>query len=342
MTHKTLSLTARAALGTPSALLVLALAGSPAFAQSSVSLYGLVDVSIGASRTAGTADSIKNVDSGKMTTSFIGFKGSEDLGGGLSAIFQLDSFLRADGGLNGRFTGDSFWARNAWVGLASKEWGSLKLGRNTTPLFVATLSFNPFGDSFGYSPSIRHVFSSNTVTGDSGWSDSALYTTPLIGGGFVGTAFVAAGEGSGGRNTGLGGGWSDGGPLAGSLVYQKVGKNNGTTAVDDTTAWLGSVSYDLSVVKLFGQYAKVDNTTRNIDYKLYEAGVAVPVGNGKVLAQYGQISPSAGGKRKTITVGYDHSLSKRTDAYVVAMSDKVEGITNGNGYSYSVGIRHRF
>lgn len=316
---------------------VLALSGN-AQAQSSVSLYGLIDVSAGTSKTPGATTSVKGVDSGKMSTSFIGFKGNEDLGDGLSAFFQLDAFLRADGGQQGRFNGDAFWARNAFVGLRSKDFGDIKLGRNTTPLFVATLSFNPFGDSFGYSPSIRHIFSSNTTTGDSGWSDSVLYTTPLISG-FSGTAFVAAGEGAGGRNTGLSGQYNAGGPFAASLVFQKVAKD-GATAVDDTKTWLGSVSYDFGVVKLFGQIGKVDNTTRNVDYKIYEVGAALPIGVGKLLAQYGQISPSVGAKRQTVTAGYDHWLSKRTDVYAVAMLDKLTGQSNGN--SVSVGVRHRF
>jgi predicted porin len=318
------------------ALLTLAAAGAQA--QSSVTAFGLLDLSAGSSRAPGASASVKSLDSGKMTTSYIGFRGSEDLGGGLSAIFQLESFLRADAGLNGRFTGDNFWARNAIVGLSSKEWGTVKVGRNTTTLFVATLSFNAFGDSFGYSPSVRHIFSSNTVTGDSGWSDSVLYTTPNMAG-FTGSAFVAAGEGSGGRNMAASGTYVNG-PLAGALVYQKVKKDNGATAVDDTTVWMGHGSYDFGLVKLFGQYAKATNDTRRIDYKIYEAGVSVPIGLGKLLAQYGQISPSAGAGRKTWTVGYDYWLSKRTDVYVVGMSDKVAGLSAGN--SFSVGMRHRF
>ncbi|MBO9689710.1 porin [Roseateles chitosanitabidus] len=317
---------------------VLALSGN-ARAQSSVSLYGLVDVSVGSSKNPGAVDAVKNVESGKMSTSFIGFKGNEDLGDGLSAFFQLDAFLRADGGQSGRYNGDAFWARNAFVGLRSKDWGDLKLGRNTTPLFVATLSFNPFGDSFGYSPSIRHIFTSNTTTGDSGWSDSVLYTTPTMSG-FSGTAFVAAGEGQGGRNTGLSAQYNAGGPFAASIVFQKVGKDGGATPVDDSKTWLGGLAYDLGVVKLFGQYGKVDNTTRHVDYKIYELGGAVPVGPGKILAQYGQISPSVGARRKTFTVGYDHWLSKRTDVYAMAMSDKLTGLSGGN--SFSVGLRHRF
>lgn len=319
------------------ALALLALAASAAQAQSSVSLYGLLDLSVGSTKASGAKSSVKNADSGKMTTSFIGFKGSEDLGGGVSAIFQLDSFLRSDGGQAGRFDGDAFWARNAWVGLSSKEIGTLKVGRNTTPLFVSTLMFNAFGDSFGYSPSIRHIFSSNTVSGDSGWSDSVLYTTPSIEG-FSAQAIIAAGEANGGRNTGLSGHYSDG-PLGAALVYQKVAKG---ATVDDTTTWQANGAYDLGVVKLFAQYAKVDNDTKRTNYKLYEAGFAVPVGAGKVLAQVGKISASGTGAvgRKTYSLGYDHWLSKRTDVYLVGMLDQATGQSRGN--SVSVGMRHRF
>lgn len=318
------------------AALIACMAG-PALAQSSVSLYGLIDMSVGSSKAPGATASVRGAESGKMSTSYFGFRGNEDLGGGLSGIFQIDSFLRADSGQSGRFTGDTFWARNAFVGLTSKAWGALKVGRNTTNLFVATLSFNPFGDSFGYSPSIRHIFSSNTVTGDSGWSDSVMYTTPNFNG-FTASALVAAGEGAGGRNVAASGTYVSG-PLAAALVYQKVQKD-GATAVDDTTVWQGNGSYDFGIVKLFGQYAKATNDTKKIDYKIYEAGIAVPIGLGKLLAQYGQISPSAGAGRKTWTVGYDYFLSKRTDVYAMAMSDKLTGLAGGN--SFSVGMRHRF
>lgn len=316
----------------------LVLTAGAAQAQSSVTAFGLMDLSAGTSKAPGVNASVKNVDSGKMTTSYIGFRGSEDLGGGLSAIFQLESFLRADAGFNGRFTGDNFWARNALVGLTSKELGTVKIGRNTTTLFVSALNFNAFGDSFGYSPTIRHIFSSNTVTGDSGWSDSVLYTTPNFSG-FTGSAFVAAGEGSGGRNMAAAGTYVAG-PLGASLVYQSVKKDNGATAVDDTTVWMGSGSYDFGAVKLFAQYAKAKNDTRRIDYKISELGAAVPIGQGKLLMQYGQIKPSTGAGRKTWTVGYDYFFSKRTDLYLVGMSDRIDGLSAGS--SVSVGVRHRF
>lgn len=321
---------------------LLACAAAPVLAQSSVTAFGLIDLSVGTGKVAGTNASLKTADSGKMTTSFFGFRGTEDLGGGLAATFQLEGFLRADAGVNGRFTGDNFWARNANVGLASKDWGTLKIGRNTTTLFVSALNFNAFGDSFGYSPTIRHIFSSNTVTGDSGWSDSVLYTTPNYSG-FTASAFVAAGEGGGGggRNVAATGTYVKG-PLGGSLVYQKVQKDNGATPVDDTSVWMASGSYDFGAVKLFGQYAKAENLTRRVDYKIYEAGASVPIGAGKLLVQYGQISPSAGAGRKTWSVGYDYWLSKRTDVYLVGMSDKITGTGAATGNSVSLGMRHRF
>jgi predicted porin len=322
----------------------LLLVSGLAQAQSKVTLYGLMDVSAGSSKLAG-GQSVKSVDSGKMTTSYFGMSGSEDLGGGLSAVFTLDSFLRADAGKGGRSDTDNFWARSAFVGLSSKDLGTLRLGRNTTQLFVQTLLFNAFGDSFGYSPSIRHYYnagsgvSTGALTGDSGWSDSVLYLSPKFGG-FTGGLFFAAGEGAGGRNWGANAAYGQG-AFAISATYQNVAKDSSTTAaVANTKTWQLGSSFDMGVVKLFGQYGQVDNTTTGRDYKITAAGAAVPIGNGKILAQYGQLSASAGADRKTFSFGYDHYLSKRTDVYAVAMSDKVDGLSGGN--SYSLGIRHRF
>lgn len=313
---------------------LLALLGTAAQAQSSVSLYGLMDMSVGSFKAPG-GKAIKKAESGSMTTSFIGFSGKEDLGGGLSASFAMESFLLADGGTSGRFNGDAMWARSAFVALTSKELGTLKLGRNTTPLFVSTLMFNAFGDSFGFSPAIRHHFTSSTVTGDTGWSDSVHYIAPKIGG-FSAGVIAAAGEGAGGRNWGANAGYGAG-AFAASAVYQKVAKG---AAVDDTETLQLAASYDFGAAKLFGQYSDVENSTSKRDYKLANVGVAVPVGGGKLLAQYGRISASVGADRKTFTFGYDYNLSKRTDVYAAYMNDKVDGLSSG--VSYGAGVRHRF
>jgi predicted porin len=304
---------------------------------SSVSLYGLVDLSAGASRPPG-GDTTKGIDSGKMTTSYFGFRGTEDLGGGLRAVFLIESYLRGDTGQSGRFDGDNFWARSAYVGLSSNSLGSLRLGRNTTPLFVSTVNFNAFGDSFGYSPSVRHVFSSGTVTGDSGWSDSAVYLSPAFGGVTV-SVIGAAGEGNGGRNWG-GNITYKGDAFAATAVYQRVEKDGAAGPVDDTRTWQVGASYDFKWARFFGQYGRVDNRSTDTEFRLGGLGASVPIGSGSLLLQWGQLKPDEGPKRNTVSFGYDHFLSKRTDLYLVAMHDKIEDLSAGR--SISLGIRHRF
>ena len=325
-------------LATLAATALLAVTGA-AHAQSTsqVTVFGLLDLSVGETKAPG-GERDRGVDNGKMTTSHIGFRGSEDLGGGLAAVFRLETFLRADTGRSGRFDGDSFWSRNATVGLSDQRYGTLTLGRNTTPLFVSTLQFNPFGDSYGYSPAIRHIFTSGTVTGDSAWNGSILYSSPS----FAGVRFGAAVTDStgNGRNWGLNAGYSNG-PIGASLVFQNVEKDNSATAaVDDTRTWQLAGSYDLQVAKLYAQFGKVDTKTTGNDYDIFGFGAAVPVGAGKVLAYGGRIKPDTGAKRTTFSLGYDHFLSKRTDVYVAAMSDKIDGLSRGHGYS--IGMRHRF
>lgn len=324
--------TALRPLATGTLLATLALGAQ---AQSSVNVYGLMDLSVGSTKApGGTATTA--VDSGKLTTSYYGFGGREDLGGGLAATFRIEGFLRAASGDAGRFTGDPQFSRTASVGLSSARLGSLTLGRNTTALFVSTLGFNAFGDSFGYSPSIRHYFTSGAATGDSGWSDTIAYNSPTWGG-FKTGAMVTSKTGNGGNwsvNLGYGAG-----PLAVSLVHQQVKKDGAAAVADTDTTQLGA-SYDFGVAKAFLQLGQVDNTTTGNDYAISGAGARVPLGAGAVVAQYGQITPQTGADRNTLSVGYLHNLSKRTELYAVAMHDKIDGLSSGGGYS--LGIRHRF
>jgi len=328
-TFRTALIAASAALALPAA----------ALAQTSVTLSGLLDLSAGQSKAAGSNSKVWGVDSGQMTTSWFGVSGSEDLGGGLSAVFTVQSFMRADTGASGRFNADTFWARNAFVGLASTSFGRVTIGRNTTPFFVTTLSFNPFGDSFGYSPSIRHYFTSGTLTGDSAWSDSVLYTSPKLGGATLQLFMAAAEANSNGRNHGVNLRWGAG-AFDSAFSWQDV-KKDGAAAVADTRSWQAAAAYDFGVAKLFGQFGQVDKKTAPINqYDIAGLGASVPVGNGKILAQWGQIKPETGAKRKTFSAGYDYFLSRRTDLYAVAMSDKIDGLSSGS--AFSVGIRHRY
>ena len=303
-----------------------------------INITGLLDLSIGSAKAPGAANATKGVDSGRMTTSWIGLNGSEDLGGGLSALWRMEQFLQADTGSAGRFNGDAFWARNSFVGLSSQALGTVTLGRNTTALFVTTLVNNAFGDAFGFSPSIRHYFTSGTVTGDTGWSDSIAYYSPKFGGLSFGAAAAL-------KETSNGGNWSANvgyaaGPLSATVVVQEV-KKDGAAAVADTRTWQLAGNYALTDgLKLFAQYGQVDNLSTGADYRITGAGVRAVMGLGAVLAQYGHVSANVGGNRDTFSLGYDHFLSKRTDLYAVMMSDKQAGKSSGS--AYAVGMRHRF
>lgn len=321
---------------------VLILAATAAQAQSSVQLYGLMDMSVGSTKAPG-GSSVTGVDSGKMTTSYYGLNGTEDLGGGLSAQFRLEAFLRADTGEAGRFNGDAYFARTSSVGLTHKDFGSLNLGRNTTQLFISTLIFNAFGDSFGYSPSIRHYFASGagSVTGDTTWTDSLSYTSPTISGFRFGAAVTTKESATG---VGNGGNWSVGlnyfsKTLAASVVHQSV-KKDGAAPLNDTETTQFGLSYDFGAAKAFFQYGEVENKTTGNESDILGLGVRVPLGSGAVVAQYGILDPTLALERKTLSLGYLHNLSRRTELYGVVMSDKLQGLSSGGGYS--VGIRHRF
>ena len=304
-------------------------------AQSSVSLYGMVDMSVGQAQAPG-AKSTKVVDSGRMSTSYWGVKGHEDLGGGLSAVFAMEAFMLNDTGASGRFTGDAYFARNSFVGLTSNSLGSVKVGRNTTSLFVNTLIFNAFGDSFGFSPAIRHYFISGTVSGDTGWNNSVMVASPSMGG-LSATATVAAGEGNGGRNTAVSALYF-GGPVGLGFAWQKA--KMGAT-VDDTTSWQLGGSFNFSPVKLYAQYGKVDNDTTGNSFKITGLGGDFALGlTSKLMLQWGKVKPDLGAGRTTTTFGYDYQMSKRTDVYVAYMSDRQTGKTSGT--AYAVGARHRF
>ena len=327
------------------ALAAIATFGAPVWAQSSVTLYGLVDLSVGSFQAAG-ADRLKMTESGKLSTSYIGFRGVEDLGGGLKAKFALESFLRADAGMAARSSTDAFWARTSIVGLESASLGSVALGRNTTPLFVSTVSYNPFGDSYGFSPSVRQYFV-GALYGDSGWNNSVLYSTPTWGG-LTLSAGGNAGEGAAGatgKNATASAKFAVGG-FSSMLVYQNV--KNGVAVIpagfDHQRTVQGNLSYDFGPVKAFGQYGQVKTgATVDVDTKLFQVGVSVPVGAGAVLLSHGQAKEEKGAlttTRKTTTAGYDHKLSKRTDVYAVYMYDQKTSLSSGN--TVAVGMRHKF
>jgi len=333
-----------------------------AMAQSSVTLYGQADMFVGGVKNPGSGERAWVANSGGMQTSYWGIKGTEDLGSGTKAIFDLNGFFRTDSGKSGRFDGDSMFSRNAYVGLQNDRFGTVKLGRNTTPYFISTILFNPLVDSYVFSPMIFHTYFGAAsgpvvdpgIIGDSGWNNSIVYSTPNFAG-LTANVIYAAGEkpGSAGKNKWGGNVLYFNGAFAATLAYQQVRfdvtpDDLSTAGFSRQDAVQGGLSYDFKVVKLFaqGQYIKTRASTAasgDIKHANGQIGASVPIGAGSVLASYAydKTENSLGSfKRNTAALAYDYNLSKRTDVYAAYYWDKITGVEHGD--TFGVGVRHKF
>jgi len=326
--------------------------GATAHAQSSVQINGLVDVYAGSLKRVGDDDRKAVLNSSGMTTSWFGFSGSEDLGGGLKANFMLNAFFQPDSGTPGRFVNDTFFSRDAFVGLAG-GFGEVKLGRFKAPNFLPSVFANPLGDSFAFSPLIVHknvpLFNASrwqsTTPADTGWANQIGYTTPNMGG-FQANVQYQFGEQAGDtgkNNVGVNFFYTqDALRLTGYWERDQIRNPSpnewlGTTKKD----WMLAGSYDFKVVKPYLSYGQSEADDAPGKAKTLQLGVSVPLGAGKVLASWAKTELSAlDVDRKTLTVGYDYDLSKRTDVYAMLMNDKMTSQTSGT--SFGVGIRHRF
>jgi predicted porin len=334
--------------------------------QAQVQLYGSVDASVGTVSVqppgAPNAPIVKTtgVQSGSLQTSYFGVRGSEDLGGGLTAKFVLESFFRVDTGATGRFdgnptsTGDLMWSRQAFVGLAGPL-GEVRLGTNDNPVFVTMLLTNAMGTNSSFSPSFRQLFNSGArglLEADTAMVNSVRYISPRLGGVEL-NAEVSPDEGRGSANYAANLIYVNG-PLLLSAATLHVGHAPppaSTTLLvppfvpldtrrDQTTHMLGG-AYSVGPVRVFGQYTHVRNARTGTTDKMPDVGVTARWGNGELQLAVGQdkTSGTVTARRTTRSLGYVYDLSRRTALYTFAMADKVRV---GTATSYVVGMRHRF
>ena len=359
-------------------------AGGAASAQPAVAINGVADLAIfsgkgentGVKATDGTRNGVLN---GGMTTSRLSFQGSEDLGDGLAAFFELSSFIRMDTGAIGRSDAvgppvnvgaDPFFSRQSYVGLRNRSWGSFRMGLTSTPLFVNSVTSNAFGESMMLSPLQLVTFVGGPLSGGTGWANSIAYDSPNWSG-FNFALLGSASENQGGNNIGGRLQYRQG-DFGTSLAWQKVKKNPLTfadgTSPSDTTAWQLAGTHDFKGLKLFAHVGEIKNNGTdaarlNVTYRIWELSAAIPVGDtGNVLIGYANrktrdaVRPvpatASGGnlERKVFTVGYDHYLSKRTDLYAAYSLDRTVTSTlpapgravSARGNVLAFGMRHRF
>jgi predicted porin len=327
------------------ALLALAAA-----AQAQVKVYGSVEATVGSFKAPGQK-AVTKVDSGQMMTSFLGFSGSEDLGGGLKAEFVLETFLATDNGGVVPNNAGQYWGRGSNIAL-SGGFGKVALGQYDNALFTYGYTYNPFGSSMGFSPTMRHFYSLGSLGNakgaalgvDTGWVNSITYETPTIAG-FAANLQVTPKETSaaGAKNSVTVGASYNAGPFSAGLAYMDADDQQSAAAAytkDQKVTSLGA-SYDFGVAKAFGQYTVVNNAVA-ADETIFQVGASAPVtAAGTVLASYGQYKTKNGGTKDTIfSLGYDHMISKRTDVYAVISNEKVTNVKAAN--TFAVGIKHNF
>ena len=339
------------------AVAALAAVGA-ASAQSSVTLYGVVDTGYGVEQTktelfgVTTKTRTTGLMSGNLSGSRWGLKGQEDLGNGLSAVFNVEAGFNS---ANGDFKDDGFNRRSV-VGLKG-SFGQVLLGRDYTPM-----------DTIGGGDYFQ---ASDLVTADDPMG-VGLYTVRANGvhyagefGGvgvkaFVGyddqkTTVSGIGTTSRNRNEGYGVGVTyAGGPfMVGAAVQQFRSKDAVATTGKNTEYGLGA-SYDFTAAKLYAHYIANDFQTPNAKpLQQFGLGVTAPFGaftlGGQYAYNYWKVAPGVKAEGHDFVLQGTYALSKRTDLYArAARTDSWKAKTSGttiyktNTDSFAVGVRHRF
>ncbi|MDP2025212.1 porin [Sulfuriferula sp.] len=348
------------------ALAIASAISAPAMAATgNVDIYGLLSVGV---------DSVQNGDNTALThdtnrvgrfsdyASRIGFKGSEDLGNGLSAIWQIEQQINVDNnaGNGGAFGGANL--RNTFVGLKSKDLGSVLGGRYDTPYKVATGRLDPFADTLGdYNGVVGAATNAGAAVGAGSYFDQRPsnvvdYISPSWSGLSVAAAYAFGAETAVNnvavtdKNANL---YSlaamyDAGPLFLSAAYEK--QNFGTGGANSVGTFGAVANTDQSAYKIGAGYSIMDFTLGALYEKTkdnFGTGGANLLGHstwylsGKyqmgavaLKAAYGKANSNATANTgaKLYTVGADYSFSKRTTVY--ALYTQIKNDTNA-GYNFA-------
>lgn len=350
---------------------VAALAAGGAYAQSSVTLYGVVDAGIEYQNNAGqTGENLFRMTSGNQSGSRWGLRGVEDLGGGLKGVFVLESGIEIDEGRSAQ--GGRLFGRNAYVGLQG-NFGSVLLGRQQSTLYDFALQYDPMAISTRYSSTSQEAaFASrydNTakyIGKFGGLTASALYS-------FQNNGAEVAGSNVFGRAMGALLSYSAG-PFSVGAAYDDlhVGTAANQAPVIRRATVAGTYAFGPAKAFLGYRWAKAYDgaalpgaTGGATSSNLYWAGLAYQMTPAFSLsgAAYYQDFRNTGADPWQFVVTGDYALSKRTDVYVsgsYAMNKDgsslgVSGFNTGTGatavynvepgkdqFGAVVGVRHKF
>jgi predicted porin len=353
-------------------------------AQSSVTLYGLVDAFVGQTSTERTSTvagasvpKLKQnvVNSSGQNNSRWGLRGTEDLGGGMKALFVLEGGFNPDTGSFAQISnqGGGLFGRQAWVGLSS-AFGTVGLGRQ----------YPAYDDLRG---ATNMIYDSNFATTGTVWgtglqdyqnrsSNSIKYTSPSFAG-FSGTVSYGFGENKADATATVPAHDAESvaavlvqysnGPLLVGFAHQRekqfiggnlfggganIGVAAGPVAFNATRKYnLLGASYDFGVAKLTGQYNQAKGETgltTSAKDKEFNVGVIVPFGAAALAGGYSRSKSDAAGNNNRgtgVSLLGTYALSKRTNLYTGFLVTKVEsanGATETKASTFGLGVKHLF
>jgi predicted porin len=349
------------------------LAASPAFASSgNVDIYGVIAMSLDSVDTGnGPTAATQGVRLNKVSSnaSRLGFRGKEDIGGGLAALWQIESLINVDG------TGTSTFAnRNSFLGMKSEDMGTLLLGRYDTPYKFSTRKLDVFGLTLADNRSLL-----GGVAGKSSWmqfdgrrTDTIVYKSPEFSGFSLAAAYAFGAETTSTVTQTKGSAWSLAGMykangLYGALAYEthKIGSPaTGTlagaavgsfaSANSKESAWKLGLGYQVDAFNLGFIYEKTNDTLGGTGaaapiaactavgqncygHSVYYLSGKYSFGNDAIKLAYGKSGNLAGAtagsntSAKQFSIGYDHSLSKRTTLFAFYTR-----LVNGSGINYGL------
>lgn len=308
------------------ALLIAAGFAAQAQAQTSnVTLYGYLD--LGLVKESNTPTQLN-----KGYNNWLGFKGSEDLGGDLSALFNVQMRFNPDTGAQERAT--TLFQGETTVGLKSKSMGTLRIGRALTPLWAEKWAYDPWYDSafMGSLANYNGDFDSDGLpTTDyhnyARVANSVFYSSPSLSGFQLhAEAEVELPTGATTRSKGVSLNYANG-PVSAMLSFEK-------NHVENDIAYLGG-SYNLGAFTVMGSYSKTNFAATSTKLTSTMLAGTYALGADTIRLGYGRIKESGNHK---VGLGYNHPLSKRTNVYADIYREKTTDSMNGIAF----GMNHTF
>lgn len=346
-------------------LLVLAAiaASSGGVHADNVTVYGIIDAGINyyssATNANGSTGRLVRLDTGVAQGNRLGFKGSEDLGGGLSAFFTLENGFNLDNGTQGQ---GALFGRQSLVGLQHAKWGTVSAGRQYDFLadFVVYSTGNTVAGGVAWglhadsaNAPVAYGPLSNRLPGDR-VNNSVKYVSPVFNGFSVGALYgfgEVAGSTSAGRTVSAKVGYAAGN-ISTALGYTEVKNTTGNGA---TRIYGLGANYKLGDWKPYGVVTQVKDTQTDKKLTTVDVGVSYDVSPALVVSGgYQHQKRSQGvGKAQQLVLSADYFLSKRTDVYVAAAYNNDKGyhaaaalggpVAEGSSQSVlRAGIRHKF